>query len=84
MTTSRDAALKAAEWAVKADAVAATADDCRTKADEFNRKPFNTDLVARHRSDANRADAKQQRAVATATMWAAVAGALHATEEQPR
>ncbi len=84
MTTARDAALKAAEWATTADSEAATADDSRTKAAEFGRKPFNTDMVARHRTDAEQADARQQRAIAAATMWAAVSGALLATEEPTR
>ncbi|MBK3548132.1 hypothetical protein [Streptomyces sp. MBT60] len=80
MTTARDAALKAAEWATKADAAAATASDHRKKAAHFARLQSNRHHAAEHRADAERADARQQRAIASATMWAAVAGALTATE----
>lgn len=81
MTTARDAALTAAEWAIQADTAAATADDHRKKAAHFGRLPSARHHAAEHRADAERADARQQRAITSATMWAAVAQVLHATEE---
>ena len=84
MTDARDAALKAAEWATKADAAAATADAYRKKAAYFSTIPSNRHIAADHRASADHADTRQQRAIAAATMWAAVAGVLHATEEPTR
>lgn len=84
MSDARDAALKAAEWATKADAAAATADDYRTKAAHFARIPSNRHHAADQMASAASADARQQRAVAMATMWAATAAALHTTEEPTR
>lgn len=81
MSAARDAALKAAEWAAKADTAATAASDYRKKAAHFARLASNRHIAAEHRADADRADARQQRAIASATMWAAVAAALQATEE---